>query len=209
MLTTARMAAYVVSLILVQGLVYALFLSNSPQNVVLSGGDALSFFILGLFAFLMPRRVLRMHNVFEIRGLFLVFVIALTAFSVSVLTAYKNPSTYFLTGALSSAIGVAFAVLVSTRMQLQLLRFRRFRMEQESEMEEEVLRHTARSHERFTETVTVEKSVRKSLDPSIRELNPEESLNEILDKILEHGKDSLSAEEIAFLQSYSSHHNIG
>lgn len=199
MLSTKRLALYVAGLVLAQGLLYATLLAQSSQNVVLSGGDSISFFLLGLFAFLMPRRVLRINNVIEIRGLFLVFVLALTAFCVSALTAYKDPSTYFFTGALSGAIGVAYAVLVSTQLQLKLLRFRSYAMEVESFIDQ----HVESPHLEAVATTSVRERLQQPSPPAVAEQITEEDINRLLDKIFEHGQDSLTESERAILEEYA------
>ncbi|MFM8472425.1 MAG: rhomboid family intramembrane serine protease [Candidatus Kapaibacterium sp.] len=199
MMSTRRLALYVGVLVLAQGLVYATLLSQSSQHVVLSGGDSISFFLLGLFAFLMPRRVLRIGNVVEIRGLFLAFVLALTAFCVSALTAYKDPSAYIFTGALSGAIGVAYAVLVTTQLQLKLLRFRSYAMEVDSFIDQ----HVESPHLEVATTSIGRERTQQSMVAVQTEQVTEDDINRILDKIFEQGQESLTTAEREILEAYS------
>ena len=199
MLSTKLLAIYVGTLVLVQGLLYSFLLNQSSQPVVLSGGDSISFFVLGLFAFAMPRRVIRINNVIEIRGLFLVFVLALTAFCVSALTAYKDPSTYFFTGALSGAIGVAYAVLVSTQLQLKLARFRSYTVEVDSFLDQ----HVESPHVRVVSTSVRRERAEPVVDTLLTEQVTEEDINPILDKIFEFGQESLTQEERSLLEEYA------
>ncbi|MFM2134208.1 MAG: Rhomboid family [Bacteroidota bacterium] len=206
-LSTRKLAAYIGALILGQGILYTAFLSQTPQPVVLSGGDSISFFLLGLFAFLMPRRVLRINDLVEIRGLFLVFVLSLTAFCVSLLTAYRDPSSYFFTGALSSAIGVAFAVMVSTRLQLKLMRFRSYTIEAEAESFADLPVETPRV-KMYVRQTGVENRIEKVMEaeassPIKIQVNREDELNRLLDKIYAEGQASLNDEERTFLEQYS------
>jgi membrane associated rhomboid family serine protease len=207
MLSTRTLAAYIGILILGQGILYAAFLSQTPQPVVLSGADSISFFLLGLFAFLMPRRVLRINDLVEIRGLFLVFVLSLTAFCVSLLTAYRDPSSYFFTGALSSAIGVAFAVLVSTRLQLKLMKFRSYAFETEAESFSDLPVETPRVKV-YVRQAKVENRVENVVEADVPvlpqlHLTREDELNRLLDKIYAEGQHSLSDDERTFLEQYA------
>lgn len=198
--STRRFILSILGLVISQGLLYVVAFGGVSKGVVLSGGDGISFFLMAMYTFVMPNRSIHVWRRIEIRGLFVVMVLALTSFFFSAYRAYHDTSDLFYYGAISSAYGVVFAVLLTSVLHQRLKRVRRLNGRIAPERIDE--RFVEQEEELVSTFGKSDRGVSKLYYPEAHR-DEEELMNQLLDKIFEHGQDSLTPEEKSFLEDYS------
>ncbi len=198
--STKRFVGTIASLVLAQGLVYTALCAGFSQPYVLSGGDTVSFFVMAMFVFVQPTRSVSLWRRYEVRGLSLALsFVGLSIGYRSYLAIHDGPEQLYY-GVLPAIFGVVFAIMLTTVVHQQLKRVRRlnnvshvdFMDERLIEQEEELVSSFGKS----------DRALSKLYYPEPQR-SDEEMLNLLLDKIFEHGQESLTPEEKTFLEDYS------
>lgn len=203
-LGSLRFTVASVMLLLIHGIAHTAIFGITQQQIMLSGADSLSFFTMALYTFVIPYRSIYLWKNVEIRGIHAVLAIVFCSFAVSCWRAQYNTDVFF-TGAIASAFGVLFSVITVYVLNIKIHKSHTINRTDDTDKlwmgisddryEEEELVHTggdASHHQRQQYPL-----------PFQPELNDEEVLNLLLDKIYEHGQDSLSEHEKNFLEEYS------
>ncbi len=198
--STRRFAVMIAAVVLAQGLSYTALCSSIPSAPWLSGGDVIAFFVMAMFVFIQPSRNIVLWKNVEIRGLHLALILSGQALVYKVYGVVHDGSEQLYYGVLPSLFGVVSAIMITTFVQQRLRRVRRVqfghaaeRLDQRIIEEEEELVSSLGSSDRALSKMYYP-------DPPRSE---EEMMNILLDKIFEHGQDSLTQEEKQFLEEYS------
>lgn len=198
-IATKRLFLSVILLFITQGLMYTIAFHSNTNNTVLMGADSMSFFAMGMYTFLQPHRPISLWKNMEIKGMFLVVLLATISFLYSGLRSAQSPELFYYC-AINSAFGVLFAVITTFTYQKtwRILHFRRHQINP--------LRNSDELFQHQEEFVSSDGQVREfpiTYSSTTVHLSDEEMLDQILDKIYEHGQDSLTPEEKQFLDEYS------
>ncbi len=195
----ALLAFFVIAL---QGAIFTLLFWN--KNVNVAGAEGLSFFILTLYMFLEVSD----KNVFSFknkRTLNLVVFIPVVWFaSVIVHNSFtNNPS--LTNSIISSAYGIIFGGIIFVQMKAakHLLNPERQTTNPVNVPSPEELIGSLRMQKEGAFETQFDDEYENDIPVEIEEYFSEERLNQILDKINEYGKDSLTPDEKLYLKEYS------
>ncbi len=198
--STKRFALSAGALVLSFGLLYSLVSLSLNQHYVLSGGDVLSFFIISLFAFLQPQRSIVLLQRYEIRAIHVILVLAASALTYRVIAFATQGVNGLYYGLLPSIYGLCFGLVVTTLLQQQLKRVRAMNLTSHREILDDSL--LEQEEELVSSFGKNDRNMSKLFYPDPQR-SDEEMLNLLLDKIIDHGQESLTPEEKSFLEDYS------
>lgn len=207
-LSTRWFSLSVISLFVLQGLLFTLTFGYIDNHTMLTGADSLSFFIMASYTFIIPHRSIQLWKDKEVHGLSLVIAITALAFFVSSFYAVRSTEHYF-NGALSSAYGVLGAIVLTVIIHRRLRAIRKqdafadqdyyeYKQRPQQENESELVETGVP-----TTTSTPRIPVQQQFTHSLPVESDEERMNRLLDKIFDEGQESLTPEERLFLDDYS------
>ncbi len=181
-----------------QGILFTLVFWQS--DISLFGTEGISFFVLALFTALKPTSRLRFFHAFTVKSYKVTAFVALTWIILKSIVIFAGNDTQLWLSAYNMIFGITGGLF--TYMQIKL--FKKIRESSEKnpvipspeELSMAYISAKSRSMESAEQTRAY---IPISDDPDINE----EILNEILDKITEQGRNSLSPEEVYFLKEYS------
>lgn len=189
-------------LVCLEGTIFTLFYHN--QFSILAGATGISFFIMSIFVMLNLNKRFMAYRKKPVRIILMISAAALTWVSVISLRALLIGMEPAYTELASAGFGIVSAALIYTQIIL-LDQRKRFRLKTRNQMQ------AIPEPEEYTHAYATGSEQRRYVNREIDEypIYEEESdlsedrLNEILDKINEYGKESLSPDEIRFLKEYS------
>lgn len=186
---------------ILQGLVLTLVFWN--QNIFVGGMEGISIFALSLFTFLKPKEKISLLNYKAVS--FSLFLFALWSF----VKVYDFYHYHDVSAALSSVAVSVFGISSGfiTYLQIKLIQKK---MALRSKPKERHISVPQPDEMKFAEIASIGKKLYNLTElPEERYIlsddkqQNEDMLNEILDKITESGKASLSIDEVKFLDEYS------
>ncbi|MDQ1266909.1 MAG: Rhomboid protein [Bacteroidota bacterium] len=189
-------------MVCLQGIVFTLIFWK--QGVQLGGFEGISIFILTLFTLINPRLKIKISNFPYINVAFFTLLILLFWGGTKAMTYINGIGLLEISkSTFSMAFGLASGLF--TYLQIYLIdRMNAKKYKQEipeiPKPEELKLAMMAQSKSQKLNAKLMDEYYKIEIDPS--DLN-EDKLNEILDKINDRGKDSLTPEELRFLEDYS------
>ncbi|MBX7156716.1 MAG: DUF6576 domain-containing protein [Candidatus Kapaibacterium sp.] len=198
-ISTRKLIVASIGLFIAQSLLYVVTFQQQTTPV-LAGADSMSFFAMGLYTFLQPHRPISIWKNIEIRGMFVVVLLSGISFLYSGIRSAQSTELFYYC-AVNSAFGVLFAVLTTFTVQgnWRFFRFRRDVQIYSIRSSDDLFEH----QEELVSSDGQQREVPISYITTSLHLTEEEMLDQILDKIYEHGQDSLSQEEKQFLEDYS------
>ncbi len=189
-------------LVCLQGTIFTILFSG--QGAVLTGATGISFFIMSIFIMLNLNRRFMIYRKKPVRLILMISAAALLWLSAIGLRsfAFGTDMQYIELG--SAGFGLASSLLIFS----QILILSRRKFQGKKTISE---RYTIPEPEEYSHAYTARAEQRKYYNREIDDYPvyepetdlSEERLNEILDKMNETGKESLTHEEIRFLKEYS------
>ncbi len=187
-------------LIISFGIIHTLVFWNG--EITLTGAEGISIAILALHSLFEPRKKVKVNYLppipIVIISMFFVFLWITLKYVQSI-----HNIEYFVQSSLSLAFGITFALLIF----VHLVTIRKIFAKGDKDLLKEFQKiDEAKKYAVVREGFTDRYKIEDEFDdyPSYESIEYSETrLNEILDKIIEHGKDSLTYEEIKFLENYS------
>ncbi len=189
-------------LIFLQGVIHTLLFWNSSS--ALSGLEGISFFVLTLFVYMNPSTHLKVRFAPSLRLVFIITALIALWGSIKFYYIYDTGSD----AVLISSASALFGILTASLCYLQIRFLKSFLKSEEKNSEPDI----PNPEELRMAMISAEKSYRansRKHDSEIPEeyenfdMEPEERLDYILDKILDSGQESLTPGELFFLKNYS------
>ncbi len=190
------------SLIVAFGIIHTLIFWDNA--IILKGAECISIAILSLYTLFEPKKKIKIYLLPPFPLIVATSLIALLWFIAKYFGSYSNLS-YLVQSSLSLTFGVTSALMVF----IHLVTFRKIFSRGEKELLKEFTKiDETRKYAMMREGMYERYKLNDEFDnlDNFEEVDYSESrLNEILDKIIEQGKDSLTYEEMLFLENYSRH----
>lgn len=188
--------------VFLQGIVHTIIFWN--YSIPMTGFEGASFLILTLFTLIEPNQRIKFWVMPTYKMIYLSLAVIIIWASVKFYLSFYQGNVIMLQAASAAGYGVIAAVVVFVKLLLLRKLLGRRNYPRKDEISN--IRNESDSIPVLSEAVA-ESYQRKQIrsifeDIDDIELN-EQNLNLILDKIIEHGKDSLSYQEIKFLEKYS------
>jgi len=179
-------------------------------QITFQGMDILSFFLMGMFLFLNPKIKIQFFNITQVSGVVLSALFLMIWFGTNILEGFQfEKQTFFALFSLPIiAITMSFLISIILKFRFSSDYNYSFNDEDRSFLKEDN-RYESDDDDLHLELITKElrkKSENRNEEKVILTNDPqinEDKMNEILDKILEQGKDSLSTNEKRFMTEYS------
>lgn len=191
---------YVLLLIFLQGLIHTVVFWD--KHIILSGMEGISLFTMALFSLLRPKQEIKFTFIRAFKLAYLTLFFFGTWLSLKYLNSFILGSDVMLSAAAALAFGASVALLsfLQIRFINKIIIYKRILTESVEARDEEVV-------EPAFEAKVKSKHKAPQQKPGIfiegdQEEN-EKRLNLILEKIFESGKESLTREELSFLDEYS------
>jgi|GEM_PF-2788750 len=175
------------------------------------GMDVVSFFTMAIFLFLNPRIKIQLFNITQISGYLLASIFVLIWFGTNILEGFQFENYALLSLVSSPLIATSLAGLIALVLRLRLPLIHKSNLQL---LNEELLKEENRNQQNEEDnldlaliTNQIRKNAEKKFDETLQlttdpKVN-EDRMNQILDKIIEKGKDSLSTSEKNFMKEYS------
>jgi hypothetical protein len=189
-------------LVCLEGTIFALFYHS--QFSILAGATGISFFIMSIFIMLNLNKNFMAYRKKPVRIILMISAAALTWVSVISLRALLIGTEPAYTELASAGFGIVSASLIYIQIVL-LDQRKRYRLKTGNQLQ------AIPEPEEYTHAYASGAEQRRFRNSEIDDYQmyependlSEDRLNEILDKINEYGKESLSPDEIRFLKEYS------
>ncbi len=189
-------------LVFMQGIVSTLVFWKS--DIYFAGAEGLSFFVLTVFALFQRRKKIVLWNLKPVRLEFLFVLMIFTWMClVSLQAIVTHNLNLLITNTSSLLFGVIFSIIVYSHMRLVqkikiIKQFENKRINLQTPPDELSYALINQAEKRNQEN-------RRQEEPEIHtgDYYSEDRLNEILDKMIETGRESLSFEELRYLEDYS------
>jgi len=180
------------------------------SDVVIAGMEAVSFFVLTLFMFLKPKSIVEFMKFPPLSTVLFTCAMVFIWFGIKIIGVTSGTNTQFVPQFSSALFGITLGSLIYLQIRLANSHRRRNRLDrydndlkvpQPEELSMALISNTKlkKQYKNIEEESDDELYSLLSEDPA----ENEEKLNEILDKIADTGKDSLSPFENKFLEEYS------
>lgn len=173
-------------------------------DISLSGAEGVCIAILALYTLFEPKKKIKIHFLPSIPIMFISIAIVLLWIFLKYVHSINNIG-YFVQSSLSLAFGITSALLVF----VHFVTIRKIFAKGDKDLLKEFQRiDEAKKYALMREGIIDRYKIEDEFDDfeSYEPIEYSESrLNEILDKIIEHGKESLTFEEIRYLENYSRH----
>lgn len=202
-LSNGSFLAYLVPLIFLQGIVYNLFFWQS--STPLTGMGGISIFVLTLFTYANPGKRVKLWFLPPLRTIYLFLLTLFVWAMLLVLNMYSTTDAVLMHGVFVSAFGIATGSL--TYLKIYLLKLFMSRRDKDDEIDipqPEELKLAMISEKKINTYQQEAAEEDYEFDKEHEEFN-EEKLDQILDKIYEYGRESLTPNEVRFLKDYSEH----
>jgi membrane associated rhomboid family serine protease len=192
---------FLLLLIFLEGLLHTVIFWKS--NIPLAGFEGLSFFILTLFTMISPNKQVKFWFFSPIKLIYLTSIVILS-WGIIKLFSILSPSTNYIIyqATLTSGFGIISGLLIFVQIYFLSRFYKKKQIPPVIDIPKpEELKMALHSHSGFDRYSSHldDDYYEMSNDPEMNE----QRLNEILDKINEHGQNSLSNEERRFLIDYS------
>jgi membrane associated rhomboid family serine protease len=201
-------------LILFHSVINTFLFLNNDININIYGMEGVSIFVLTLYVFLRPKEKVGILNFPIISTALLSFLIIMTWAGLKYYNIVVNnePLTYSAVSTFIIGVGSALVLFAQIKL-LQIFTKKKMIKKQDDpkipqEKEEEKYSYAMMSQSNVKKYNQDQESYDEEHDELILSNDPEENeqiLNDILEKISEHGKESITPPEIKFLREYSKH----
>jgi len=185
------------------GSIFSLIFLN--QNINLTGSEGLSLFVLTLYILLEIKQEDTLFSAANPSSMTFVLLITVIWFTVSVIVGTFGPNEFALPSIIAASIGIMISLFVYLQLKLasQIFGSRRNPAPKVTLPQPEELIGTSSAKRETMTLSSFEDEPYDIIGDTDSEYFSEERLDRILDKINEHGKESLSSDEKLFLEEYS------
>lgn len=179
-------------------------------DVVIAGMEGVSFFVLTLYMFLKPKSMIEFMKFPPLSTILFTAGLIFIWFGLKIINVTGGLNTQFIPQISSAIFGITLGALIY--LQIRLANSHRNRNRSDRYRSDRTIHHPEELSVAVVSNAKLKKQFRTLEDELDTELysllsddpaENEEKLNEILDKIASHGKDTLSPFENKFLEEYS------